>query len=244
MNTKDRLAHLFEGSGSDVLSEARRARGTPVPTASESKLVARKETCARQGRLPPRHNRPGRSRRLPPGQELARDWPVLDLGDRPVIEPARFRLTVGGAVERPLAWSWDEFLAQPQTEAVSDIHCVTAWSRLDARWQGVAVAHLLGQARPGSSARFVVLHGYDGYTTSLPLDRFAAEGAMLAHSCDGTPLNREHGGPVRAVIPELYFWKSAKWLRHIAILEKDAPGFWEARGYHAEGDPWKEQRYD
>ena len=161
----------------------------------------------------------------------------------PNISRERWRLDVYGAVERPIFWTFAEFTAQPQTPFLSDIHCVTTWSRYDNRWEGLATRDLLMACQPRDEARFVVLHSHDGYTTNLPIEDFAAEDALLAHSWSGQPLTQEHGGPVRLVVPHLYFWKSAKWLQSIEFLPDDAPGYWEVRGYHNRGDPWAEQRY-
>jgi DMSO/TMAO reductase YedYZ molybdopterin-dependent catalytic subunit len=208
-----------------------------------SKLTRTKEGWARAGRfLTGRTARP-ETERLPPGQHLVRDWPVLDLGVQPDIAREAWRLRISGVVENPLVWDWAGFAALPQSRFTSDIHCVTTWSRYDNRWDGVATRDILETARPMPEARFVVLHSADGYTTNLPLEDFAAEDALLAHSWDGAPLSRQHGGPVRLVVPHLYFWKSAKWLRGIDFLTDDGPGYWEVRGYHDRGDPWKEQRY-
>jgi len=168
---------------------------------------------------------------------------VLDLGLAPEIPRERWRLDVYGAVEQPVFWDFAQFLAQRQTQFVSDIHCVTTWSRYDNQWEGLATRDLLAACQPREDAGFVVLHSYDGYTTNLALDDFAAEDALLAHSWSRKPLDVEHGGPVRLVVPHLYFWKSAKWLQAIEFLTHDAPGYWEVRGYHNRGDPWAEQRY-
>ncbi|WP_035710737.1 sulfite oxidase-like oxidoreductase [Bradyrhizobium genomosp. I (2014)] len=210
---------------------------------SDSKLTRTKEKWAREGRfLTGKITRPA-DQRLPPGQHLTQDWPVLDLGVVPPISRERWRLDVYGAVETPVFWTFDEFIAQKQARFTSDIHCVTTWSRYDNEWDGLATRELLATCRPREDARFVVLHSYDGYTTNLALDDFAAEDALLAHSWSGQPLSEEHGGPVRLVVPHLYFWKSAKWLQAIEFVTDDAPGFWEVRGYHNRGDPWAEQRY-
>ena len=144
---------------------------------------------------------------------------------------------------RPFEWNWDRFTAQIPVEMVSDIHCVTAWSRFDNRWRGLPFATLLAAAQPAPNAKFVMLKSYDGYATNLPLSALKTPDALLATHWEGERLSRAHGGPVRLVLPQLYFWKSAKWIRQIWFLEKDAPGFWEARGYHRIGDPWSEQRY-
>jgi DMSO/TMAO reductase YedYZ molybdopterin-dependent catalytic subunit len=159
------------------------------------------------------------------------------------VATTRWRLDVYGAIENPVFWDWAEFLAQPQTSHVTDIHCVTTWSRYDNAWQGLATRDLLDIIRPKPEAGFVVLHCYDGYDTNLTLEDFAAEDAMLVHSWNGAPLEQEHGGPMRLVVPHLYFWKSAKWIQSIEFLDADAPGYWEVRGYHNRGDPWAEQRY-
>ncbi|MBR0710074.1 sulfite oxidase-like oxidoreductase [Bradyrhizobium liaoningense] len=212
----------------------------PLP---DSKLTRTKEKWAREGRfLTGKITRP-EDQRLPPGQHLTKDWPVLDLGVMPPVSRERWRLDVYGAIESPVFWTYPEFAAQKQVQFTSDIHCVTTWSRYDNEWEGLATRELLAVCRPREDARFVVLHSYDGYTTNLALEDFAAEDALLAHSWSGQPLTDEHGGPVRLVVPHLYFWKSAKWLQAIEFLTEDAPGFWEVRGYHNRGDPWAEQRY-
>lgn len=206
-----------------------------------SRLTRTKEAWARDHRLPkgPREG----TERLPPGQHLVQNWPVLDLGLLPNVTTADFRLEVVGAVEAPLTWRWADFMAQPQVDSVSDIHCVTSWSRFDNRWQGVAMRHLLELVRPREEARFVLLHSHDGYTTNLPLEDLADANVLIAHSWNGSPLTPEHGGPARLVLPHLYFWKSAKWLRRLEFRTSDRAGFWEERGYHERGDPWTEERY-
>jgi DMSO/TMAO reductase YedYZ molybdopterin-dependent catalytic subunit len=206
-----------------------------------AKLIESKLKWAREGRLltppPPKRNR------LPPGQRLVKNWPVLDLGVQPHVPLEIWKLTIDGAVEAPAAWDWDAFMAQPQKRFVSDIHCVTAWSRYDNHWEGVSAAHVLKIVRPKPEARHVVLHSHDGYTTNVTLEVFSGPDVLVAHSWEGAPLDGEHGGPARLVIPGSYFWKSAKWLRRIEFVAEDRPGFWEERGYHNEGDPWKQQRY-
>jgi DMSO/TMAO reductase YedYZ molybdopterin-dependent catalytic subunit len=209
----------------------------------DSKLTRTKEKWAREGRfLTGKITRP-EDQRLPPGQHLTKDWPVLDLGVMPPVSRERWRLDVHGAIENPVFWTFAEFTAQKQSQFTSDIHCVTTWSRYDNEWEGLATRELLAACQPREDARFVVLHSSDGYTTNLALEDFAAEDALLAHSWSGQPLTEEHGGPVRLVVPHLYFWKSAKWLQAIEFVTDDAPGFWEVRGYHNRGDPWAEQRY-
>jgi DMSO/TMAO reductase YedYZ molybdopterin-dependent catalytic subunit len=213
------------------------------PAANPTKLTTTKQRWAREGRfLTGRTARP-EAERLPPGQHLVTDWPVLDLGMHPAITPERWELEVFGAVERRTKWNWARFRGLPQTRTVSDIHCVTTWSRYDNGWEGVATRDLLAAVMPRPDARFLLLQSYDGYTTNLALDDFAAEDAILAHSWQGAPLTEAHGGPVRLVLPHLYFWKSAKWLQRIEFRAAHRPGFWEDRGYHDRGDPWTEQRY-
>ncbi|HZH28990.1 MAG TPA: sulfite oxidase-like oxidoreductase [Azospirillaceae bacterium] len=208
----------------------------------KQRLIDSKEKWAREGRhLTGATAEP--EQRLPPGQRLVKNWPVLDLGVQPDIKPEDWSLTVDGLVENPVVWRWTDFLAQPAATSISDIHCVTAWSRYDNRWEGVKAAHVLSVVRPTPEARFVLFHSHDGYTANLPIERVAEDNVMLAHSWEGKPIPREHGGPVRMVVPRLYFWKSAKWLKRIEFLAEDRRGFWEERGYHNEGDPWKEQRY-
>lgn len=221
---------------------------TPRPTdglagTPRQKLIDSKQKWAREGRLlTGRESAPDQDR-LPPGQKLVTDWPVLDLGIQPAVSLADWSLAVDGLVARPHSWTWESFGALPRFEDVSDIHCVTAWSRYDNRWEGVAALHLLDLVQPLPEARHVVFHGYDGYTTNVRLDVFADDDVLLADRHDGAPLSVEHGGPLRVVIPKFYFWKSTKWVRRIEFVADDRPGFWEVRGYHNEGDPWHEERY-
>jgi DMSO/TMAO reductase YedYZ molybdopterin-dependent catalytic subunit len=207
------------------------------------KLVAAKQAWARAGRLLTGNPDPDRAHRLPPGQRLVENWPVLDLGVQPHVPLESWRLTVDGAVTTPLSLDWDAFLALPQLEDVSDIHCVTQWSRYDNRWTGVSTATLLAMAGPTPAAAHVILHCHDGYTTNVSLEHFTEADCLVAHMHDGKPIAREHGGPARLVIPRWYFWKSAKWIKRIEVAAVDRPGFWEVRGYHNEGDPWREERY-
>ena len=210
---------------------------------ARQKLVDAKQRWAREGRGLTGAAVPPARHRLPPGQHEVASLPVLDLGVHPTIPAEDWTLAVAGSVARPLKWSWAQFLAQPQAEIAADIHCVTTWTIYGTRWTGVTTRHLLDLVQPRPEARFVMLKSHDGYSTNLPLDRFAAADVLIAHTFDGLPLPREHGGPVRLVVPQLYFWKSAKWLRAITFMEKDSPGYWELRGYHDEGDPWREERY-
>jgi DMSO/TMAO reductase YedYZ molybdopterin-dependent catalytic subunit len=212
-------------------------------TPEDTKLTRTKRRWAEEGKfLTGRETRP-ESDRLPPGQHLVRDWPVLDLGLTPNVSEQSWRLDVTGAVEHPVSWNFQTFSAQPQSEFLSDIHCVTTWSRYDNHWRGLSTHDLLDIVQPRAEARFVELRANDGYTTNLVLEDFASADALIATHWEGQPITREHGGPVRLVVPRLYFWKSAKWLNRIHFLEHDKPGFWEVRGYHNRGDPWKEERY-
>jgi DMSO/TMAO reductase YedYZ molybdopterin-dependent catalytic subunit len=207
------------------------------------KLIDSKRAWARAGRLLTGTTADPARDRLPPGQKLVRDWPVLDLGAEPEVTPQRFRLDIDGAVQRPIGLSLDEFMALPQQDSVSDIHCVTQWSRYDNRWRGVAARTILEIVQPREAARHVIFHSYDGYATNVRLDQFDQADVFLVHSWNDQPLERAHGGPVRALIPRLYFWKSAKWIRRIEFSTADKPGFWERNGYHNNADPWLEERY-
>jgi DMSO/TMAO reductase YedYZ molybdopterin-dependent catalytic subunit len=209
----------------------------------DSKLTTSKRRWAAEGKfLTGRISRP-ETERLPPGQHLVKNWPVLDLGQQPIISTDSWRLEVHGLVETPLDLNWAAFQALEQSTMVSDIHCVTTWSRYDNKWKGLSTRDLLDLTMPKAEAGYVMLTSYDGYTTNLPLSDFAAEDAILATAWEGQPLTRDHGGPMRLVVPHLYFWKSAKWLRRIDLMPADKAGFWEKNGYHMYGDPWREQRY-
>ena len=206
------------------------------------KLIARKQDWAREGRLLT-GTTADPATRLPPGQTLVKDWPVLDLGSQPEITPQRFRLDIDGAARRPISLSLDAFMALPQQDSVSDMHCVTQWSRYDNAWRGVAARTLLEMVEPYDSARHVIFHAHDGYTTNVRLDQFDQPDVFLVHQWEGKPIDRRHGGPVRVLIPRLYLWKSPKWVRRIELSATDKPGFWEQRGYHNNADPWLEERY-
>lgn len=181
--------------------------------------------------------------RLPPGQVLTRKWPVLHYGTVPEVDTARWKFAVTGAVSSPLELTWAELASLPRQETACDIHCVTRWSRLDNIFGGVPVQALLQRARPLPSARFVLVHAEEGFTTNVPLADLDRPANLLALTHDGEPLTPEHGGPARLLIPHLYLWKSAKWVRGFELLEEDYPGFWEQSGYHMRGDPWAEERY-
>ncbi len=185
--------------------------------------------------------------RTPPGQQLTAKWPVLHYGAIPRIDPAKWSLRIWGLVEREITLDFARFQALPQVSVRCDIHCVTHWSRLDNLFTGVAITTLLDLARPLPRAAFAIQHASsdpDGdWTTNVPLAEFAAPDCLLATHHDGQPIPAEHGGPVRAVVPRLYFWKGAKWISSIELTDADRPGFWEVNGYHMHGDPWKEERF-
>ena len=185
------------------------------------------------------------SARLPPGQHLVTDFPVLSAGPTPVPDLATWRFTLEDGASPPALWSWAEFNALPQSEIAADIHCVTTWSKFDTQWRGVSVDTLLeaaGLSEPPGA--FVLAHCDGGYTTNVPCEDLVDGKAMIATTFDGEPLDPEHGGPARLLVPHLYFWKSAKWVRRLQFIDEDQPGFWEMLGYHNYGDPWREQRYD
>jgi DMSO/TMAO reductase YedYZ molybdopterin-dependent catalytic subunit len=181
--------------------------------------------------------------RLPPGQYLTEKWPVLHAGTVPQTDLATWDFRVFGQVESPITLSWEELTALPSREITIDIHCVTRWSRFDTSFKGVHWSELAKLVGPKPSARFVVAHAEQDFTANVPLAALGDEEALLAYEADGEPLTPEHGWPLRLVIPKRYFWKSAKWLRGIELLDHDEPGFWERLGYHNEADYWKEERY-
>ena len=191
----------------------------------------------------PRDLRPIDRDRLPPGQIATRKWPVLHYGSVPRVDLGRWRLSISGTVEHPFTLTWAELQALPRAETLCDIHCVTRWSRFDNRFEGVALGPLLTRAGVQPATRCVLVHAEQGFTTNLPLQDFVRPGNLLALSHEGEPLTPEHGGPVRLVVPHLYFWKSAKWVTGFEFLDEDAPGFWEQNGYHMRGEPWAEERY-
>ncbi|ONG55523.1 sulfite oxidase-like oxidoreductase [Pseudoroseomonas deserti] len=213
-----------------------------TPPGIRKKLVETKQAWAREGRLLTGQAAPP-EQRLPPGQRLVTDFPVLDLGIQPAVSRETFRLKLDGLVENPVTLDWAWLQELPQEDRLNDIHCVTQWSRYDNHWRGVPVAAILDLARLKPGARFVSFEAHDGYTTNLTLEDFARPENLLAHSWEGAPLTRQHGGPLRVLVPHLYLWKSTKWVRRISFLAKNAPGFWEERGYHDRGDPWMEERY-
>ncbi|MDX6376849.1 MAG: hypothetical protein QOE98_1152 [Gaiellaceae bacterium] len=179
--------------------------------------------------------------RVPPGQYLTDDFPVLSAGPTPHVPLDQWSLAIVGAVEEPGSWTWDELNALPSETITRDIHCVTKWSKLDTRWAGVSLDVLLATVRP--TGDYLSVLSYGGYTTNVPLEDATDGKAWIATSFDEEPLEPEHGGPARFLVPHLYFWKSAKWVRGLEVLDEDQPGFWEVNGYHNYGDPWQEQRY-
>jgi DMSO/TMAO reductase YedYZ molybdopterin-dependent catalytic subunit len=181
--------------------------------------------------------------RLPPGQYLVKDFPVLSAGPTPRTPLDRWSFKLEGLVESPVSWTWETFRSLPSQEFTVDIHCVTKWTKLDTKWRGVSFDVLLESARVDPAAAYVMAFSDGDYTTNIPLAELVKGQAFVAYEFDGKPLAPEHGGPARLVVPHLYFWKSAKWIRGLRFMERDAPGFWEALGYNMHGDPWKEERY-
>jgi DMSO/TMAO reductase YedYZ molybdopterin-dependent catalytic subunit len=179
--------------------------------------------------------------RIPPGQYVTADFPVLSAGPTPHTPPSDWDFTIRGEIDHPVSWTWEELLALPSETVTVDVHCVTKWSKLDTVWKGVSLDTLLDGVE--TSAQYVIAFCDGGYTTNLPLDDIMDGKAWVAYEFGGEPLEPEHGGPARLLVPHLYFWKSAKWVRGIELRNDDEPGFWEHYGYHNYGDPWKEQRY-
>jgi DMSO/TMAO reductase YedYZ molybdopterin-dependent catalytic subunit len=182
-------------------------------------------------------------RRLPPGQVLTEKWPVLHASYIPRFDPKTWDFRISGLVEQPLRWSWQEFNALPMTTVHCDIHCVTRWSKYDNDFEGVHINEIMQHVKPLTDAHFVMEHADPDYTTNIPLDELVDDDVILALKHNGQPLTPEHGGPLRLVVPKLYFWKSAKWLRGFEFMPQDAPGFWEMYGYHMHGDPWRSERF-
>jgi DMSO/TMAO reductase YedYZ molybdopterin-dependent catalytic subunit len=238
------------------------ARGTPMTAQREDLVSKRQRYIDRQRRLATPHssrtrvpagsgpaNRHGMPK-LPIGQHVVKNWPVLDLGSLPDVPLDRWSLEVGGLVENPVTLAWDAFMALPQIEDVSDFHCVTTWSRFDNRWRGVRVRTIAELVIPRDEAHYIVCTGYDlapgtdiPYTTNLPLARAIEDDVLLVHTWEGQPLPREHGGPVRIITPKLYAWKGSKWIHRIEFVADDRPGFWEVRGYSNSAEPWLNDRY-
>jgi DMSO/TMAO reductase YedYZ molybdopterin-dependent catalytic subunit len=181
--------------------------------------------------------------RLPPGQSPTEKWPVLTAGPVPQVTADDWSLSVWGEVETAFRLRWDDLQALEQVELVRDIHCVTRWSKFDVAWRGVRVTDLLDRARPRPEAAFALVHAHGGYTTNLPLADLLRDDVLIATHAEGRPLDRDHGGPARLLVPHLYLWKSAKWVSGIEVLAKDRRGFWERNGYHGRGEPFAEQRH-
>jgi DMSO/TMAO reductase YedYZ molybdopterin-dependent catalytic subunit len=190
------------------------------------------------------HSRGPRDPRLPPGQyDVGKDWPVLTAETTPTLALDTWTFSIGGLVEAPVTWTWDQIRQLPGSDYDGAIHCVTTWSKFDVSFHGVSVDALLAAARPKPTATHVMATCHTGYTTNLPLDDVTGGKAWVVWDYEGRPLEREHGGPARLLVPHLYFWKSAKWVSGLQVLDHDEPGFWEQNGYHDRGDPWLEQRY-
>lgn len=190
-----------------------------------------------------RHREPDEAARLPPGQHLTQDFPVLSAGPTPRVATQTWSFVLKDG-PRPLArWTWEEFNALPQTSFRRDIHCVTTWSKFDTNWEGVLVDDILAAAGVEAATPYVLAHSWDGYSTNVPFADLTGGRAMVALRYEGQPVTPDHGGPARLLVPHLYFWKSAKWISGLQFTTRDEPGFWELRGYHIYGDPWREQRF-
>ncbi len=185
----------------------------------------------------------GLADRIPPGQARTSKWPVLTYGLTPRFDPRTWTFRCFGLVEEEVTWTWEEFLELPRTEVRCDIHCVTRWSRLDNRFEGVHIREIMKRVRLKPEAAYVMIHADPDYTTNLPVADLVDDDVLLALKHDGDDLTPDHGGPLRLVVPKLYFWKSAKWLRAFEFLDVNPPGFWELNGYHMHADPWQEERY-
>jgi DMSO/TMAO reductase YedYZ molybdopterin-dependent catalytic subunit len=181
------------------------------------------------------------SSRVPPGQHVVNDFPVLSAGPTPRVPISEWTFSIVGEVDEPKVWTWEEFRKLPSETVTVDIHCVTKWSKLDTTWTGVSLETILDSVE--TAAEYAVAYSDGGYTTNLPIDDLRGKQAWIAYEYDGQPLHPEHGGPARLLVPHLYLWKSAKWVRGISLQNEDEPGFWESNGYHLRGDPWREQRY-
>jgi DMSO/TMAO reductase YedYZ molybdopterin-dependent catalytic subunit len=181
------------------------------------------------------------SSRVPPGQHLVDDFPVLSAGPTPKVPLAEWSFSIIGEVDEPRRWTWTEFRSLPTEKITVDIHCVTKWSKLDTSWTGVSLDTILGEVE--TAADYAVAFSEGGYTTNLAVEDITGGKAWIAFEFDGRPLDPEHGGPARLLVPHLYLWKSAKWVRGLSLQNEDEPGFWESNGYHNHGDPWREQRY-
>jgi len=213
-----------------VADDKLQGEAIPTPEALEAGIVVSPDTR--------------RDNRLPPNQVRTKKWPVLDASGPPRVDRASWRFEITGLVDVPTSISWQELQSLPRTKVFADMHCVTRWSRLGNLWEGVSTRELLSRAKVQARARFVLVHAYDNdYTTNVPLEDLMTEDALLADTHDGQPLGAEHGGPVRLVVPRLYAWKSAKWVKSFELRAEDRAGFWENGGYHMRGDPWNEERF-
>jgi DMSO/TMAO reductase YedYZ molybdopterin-dependent catalytic subunit len=181
--------------------------------------------------------------RVPPGQTVTKKFPVLSAAPTPLFDPSTWDFRVFGLVENALRFTHAEFMALPKATVLADFHCVTTWSRLDNRWEGVSLREIVSRARPRPEARFVIQHAEEGYTTNTPIAALLEDDVLLATAHDGRPLEPDHGGPLRMIVPKLYAWKGAKWIRALEFTDTDRPGFWEVRGYSDSADPWKEERF-
>jgi|GEM_PF-98887 len=227
---KDRI-FIFQGSASVTADDPKYQSGDPPGIADlPGEMIVSPDTR--------------RSERIPPGQSRTRKWPVLDAHGTPAVPLDRWKLEVDGLVDHPLSFNWDEYQALPRVKVFADFHCVTAWSRLGNIWEGVSVHELLQRAGVQSAAKYVIATGYDyGWTTNMPMEDFLQEDVLIADLHDGEPIDADHGGPARLMVPQLYAWKSAKWLRKLTFVAEDQSGYWEQMGYHDHGDPWTEERY-
>jgi DMSO/TMAO reductase YedYZ molybdopterin-dependent catalytic subunit len=197
---------------------------------SSKERLKKEEEMKREGRLPTR-------------QALTLKWPVLHIGPVPDFDPGKWDFRAFGLVEEPMTWKYEDFMQLPKIQVASDFHCVTRWSRFDNVWEGVAFNEVFSRLRVKPEAKFVMVHGDYGYTTNVPLEDLRKDNVLFAYKNNGENLTPEHGWPLRLIVPHLYAWKSAKWVRGIEFLEHDMPGFWEQNGYHMYGDPFKEQRF-
>lgn len=182
-------------------------------------------------------------KKLPPGQSLTQKWPILHVGSTPRFNPAAWDFYIWGLVKQPKRFTWEEFSALPMVQQISDMHCVTRWSKFDSTFEGIPIAEVMKHVELLPEARYVMVHADPGYTTNLPVDELLAEDVMFVLKYEGRPLEPDHGYPVRLLVPKLYLWKSAKWVRGLEFMAEDQAGFWEQYGYHNHGDPWKEERF-
>jgi DMSO/TMAO reductase YedYZ molybdopterin-dependent catalytic subunit len=184
-----------------------------------------------------------RNDRLPPRQVITKKFPIYDIAPRPVFNKETWRFKIFGEVEKDVTISWNDFLSLQKVEVLADFHCVTRWSKENMRWEGVSTETIYQLVKPNPETQFLMIHSMEGYTTNVPLDFFLKEDSLFAFNLNGKPLEPDHGFPLRLVIPQLYAWKSAKYVHGVEFMLEDKPGFWEVRGYHMKGDPWKEERF-